>query len=286
MLAVENITCAYRNTDVLRGVTFQIPPETVLGITGPNGSGKTTLLRALSRVHRPRSGRVLLEGRDIYTLSHRELARTMAVCAQQGHVDVELTVEELVLMGRYPYLEGMRGEQAADFAAVRRALEVTGTSHLASRLVTTLSGGERQRVQLARALAQEPRLLMLDEPTSHLDIGYQVEIMDLIARLNAGTQVTVVMVLHDLNLAARYCRRLVMLKEGRIQASGEPAQVLQPDLLEAVYGIPVLVRPHPVYPCPQVMPLSRNAPVPGSYPGPGDAGPGPVPPITPPTSPV
>jgi iron complex transport system ATP-binding protein len=267
MLAVQDITCAYRHTDVIQGVSFPVPSGAVLGITGPNGSGKTTLLRALSRVHRPRSGRILLQGRDLYTLPHREVARTMAVCSQQGHVDVELTVEELVLMGRYPHLEGMRGERAEDFAAVQNALEVTGTSHLASRLVTTLSGGERQRVQLARALAQEPRLLMLDEPTAHLDIGFQVEIMDLVSRLNTGTQVTVVMVLHDLNLAARYCQRLVMLKEGRVQASGDPEQVLVPELLEAVYGIPVLVRPHPVYPCPQVLPLSRNAPVTAGYPG-------------------
>ncbi|HAI20547.1 MAG TPA: heme ABC transporter ATP-binding protein [Clostridiales bacterium UBA8153] len=272
MLAVQDITCAYRITDVIRGVSFRVPAGTVLGITGPNGSGKTTLLRALSRVHRPRSGQVLLEGRDLYTLPHREVARTMAVCSQPGQVDVELTVEELVLMGRYPHLEGLRGEGEADFAAVRHALEVTATGHLAARLVTTLSGGERQRVQLARALAQEPRLLLLDEPTSHLDIGFQVEIMDLIARLNGTMQVTVIMVLHDLNLAARYCRSLVMLKEGQVRASGEPAQVLEPGLLEAVYGIPVLVHPHPVYHCPQVLPLSRSAPATAGPPGIGDAG--------------
>ncbi|MEW6522309.1 MAG: ABC transporter ATP-binding protein [Bacillota bacterium] len=258
MLTVDRITCSYRNFVAVREVSFHVPAGAILGIAGPNGSGKTTVLRAASRVLRPRVGRVLVDGRDIYSLSHREVARTMAVVSQNGQVDVELTVEELVLMGRYPHLEGMRGEQATDFEAARRAMEVTSTDRLAGRLVTTLSGGERQRVQLARALAQEPRLLMLDEPTAYLDIGYQVEIMDLIARLNASTGLTVVMVMHDLNLAARFCHHLVMLKDGRVRASGTPAEVLGPGLLQEVYGIQVLVQPHPLYPCPHVVPLSAH----------------------------
>jgi iron complex transport system ATP-binding protein len=258
LLCVDTITCYYRDFAAVREVSFTVAPGEVVGIVGPNGSGKTTVLRAVTRVHRPRSGRVLLDGQDIYALPARQAALALAVVTQNGHVDFDVSVQELVLMGRHPHLRGLRGEGPDDFRACRRALELTDTAGLGQRLVATLSGGERQRVELARALAQEPRLLVLDEPTAHLDIAYQLEVMELVAALNVREGMTVLMVIHDLNLAARFCHRLILLKEGRVCANGHPEVVLTAPVVEEVYGIRALVGPHPVHSRPHVFPLERR----------------------------
>ncbi len=235
LLEVEGITCAYDGIDVLADVTLRIGAGDVVGVLGPNGAGKSTLLRAMSRVLRPKLGRALLEGRDLYGVPAAEAARTIAVVPQEGMPPFEFTCREMVSMGRSPHLGRFQAESPRDVGIVRRAMERTETWDLRERPVTELSGGERQRVVLARAFAQEPRVLLLDEPTAHLDIGHQVQTMKMVRELGCA----VVAVMHDLNLAAAYCARLVLLDRARIVAAGAPEEVLTREHLERVYRVPV-----------------------------------------------
>jgi iron complex transport system ATP-binding protein len=259
-LKIQDVTFAYGEHAVLRGTTFYVPQGSFLGIIGPNGGGKTTLLKLLSRLLLPQGGCILLGGQPLAAFNRKDLARNMAVVAQDTMASYQFTVEDVVLMGRAPYLGRFQSESLADYEIVHHALAVTGCSHLRERLITELSGGERQRVMIARALAQQPKVLLLDEPTAHLDIGYQQEILDLLKHLSLSEGLTVVAVLHDLNLAAYYCQKLVLVHNGRIHASGHPSRVLTPENLEEVYGIRVLVTPHPVFGTPQVslLPGSRR----------------------------
>ncbi|HYG58533.1 MAG TPA: ABC transporter ATP-binding protein, partial [Symbiobacteriaceae bacterium] len=221
-----------------------------------NGCGKSTLVKALSRCLRPMAGRVLLDGKDVVGLRSREIARKVAVVAQETTVEFDFTVEEVVAMGRLPHLARFRGETEQDRQVVREAMAATDTLHLAERLITSLSGGERQRVMVARALAQEPQLLILDEPTAHLDIAHQVELLDLTRRLNRERGLTVIAVLHDLNLAAQYAGRLLMMREGGRYAEGTPAEVVTEANVAAVYGSRVKVSNHPEEGTPHVILLS------------------------------
>ena len=255
-LTVEQITCAYGSRPVLTDFSLGVSRGEFVCVVGPNGSGKSTLIKALSRSLRPVHGRVLLGGRDLSALGAKELARQMAVVAQETAIEFDFTVEEVVLMGRLPHLSRFRGETEADHAAVHRALVATNTLYLKDRLVTGLSGGERQRVVVARALAQEPSLLLLDEPTAHLDIAHQIELLDLARRLNREQNLTVVAVLHDLNLASLYASRLIMIKEGRLFADGAPRQVVTEANVAAVYGSRVRVLTHPEEGTPHVILLS------------------------------
>lgn len=252
---VAGISCRYDAVPALHDVTLDIASGEVVGIVGPNGSGKTTLLRAIHGLLAPVRGSVVLEGRDLRTLRAREIAATVGSVPQHSRDGFGFTVSDVVMMGRYPHQRPLAGESPEDEAVVRSALERTHTWHLRRRPVEALSGGERQRVLLARALAQDPRVLLLDEPTAHLDIRFQLEMMDLIAGLGAG--LTVIAALHDLNLAAMYCGRLVLLAEGRIVAMGTPGEVLDPARLRAVYGADVAVHPHPVTGRPSVTILRR-----------------------------
>lgn len=259
-LHVDRITCRYGARPVLADFSLEVPQGDYLVIVGPNGSGKSTLAKAINRTLRPVAGRVLLDGRDIYALPAKELYREMAVVSQETAIDFEFTVEEVVALGRLPHLKRFRGETEADIAAVHRALALTSTLHLKDRLATGLSGGERQRVMVARALAQEPRLLILDEPTAHLDIAHQIELLDLTRELNRTRGLTVIAVLHDLNLAAQYASHMLMIKAGERFAQGGPEQVLTEDNILAVYGSRVRVMQHPVYGTPHVFLLSGQAP--------------------------
>ena len=260
-LEVDKLTVAYGERRVLEGVSLTIAPGEFVGLVGPNASGKSTLLKAATRVLRPVSGRVLLDGRDVWReMSLGEMARSVAVVPQDFPMDFPFTVRETVLMGRTPFVGRLRGEQPADLARVRQAMESTETLDLSDRLISELAGGERQRVVLAKALAQDPRLLLLDEPTSHLDLSHQVDILDLLLGLNREVGLTLVLVLHDLNLAAMYCDRLFLLGGGQLAAEGSPADVLTPANLQAVYGSRVLVGRHPIYGCPQVTLVSRRRP--------------------------
>nr|WP_196792220.1 ABC transporter ATP-binding protein [Motilibacter deserti] len=210
-------------------------PGQVLGLIGPNGSGKTTLLRTLYASLKPSQGTVLLDGTDLRKVPTREAATKLAVVVQEHGGDMPLLVSEMVMLGRTPHLAAFQRATDRDAAIAADALARVGVSHLAGRPFVGLSGGEKQRVLLARALAQQAEHLLLDEPTNHLDIRYQHEILDLVRSLG----ITAVVVLHDLNLAARYCHELVLLKQGRVVAAGTPDEVLVPEVLEPVYEVEV-----------------------------------------------
>ena len=241
----KGIRFSYDSVPVLEEVTFTAVGGEVLGIIGPNGSGKTTLLRCLNRTLSPRVGTVLIDGEDIHDLSRRDIARRMGVVPQEPGTPFPFTVWEFVLMGRYPHARPLSGTGARDLAAVEEALCLTDILALAERPVTELSGGERQRVLLARALAQEPEVFLLDEPTAHLDIGHQLEVLELVRRLTVKRELVTVLSSHDLNLAARFCDRLLLLSHGRVYAAGTPEEVLTPDRLRRVYGVEAEVRRHP-----------------------------------------
>ena len=234
---------------ILNRLTMEVRPGEFVGVVGPNGSGKSTLVRALSRTLRPARGTVLIAGRDLYAgVSARDSAQQIGVVPQDTQAAFDFTVQEAVAMGRAPHLprRPFAAETPADGAAVREALRLAGVERLAERLVTTLSGGERQRTLLARALAQEPDILLLDEPTAHLDLRHQTQMLALVRSLAHGGGKAVLAVLHDLNLAAAYCDRLILLHEGVIVAQGTPGQVLTAAHLRQVYGVRVWVRRHPL----------------------------------------
>lgn len=257
VLKVHDIECSYGSARVLNGLTFSIERGSFTGVIGPNGSGKSTLLRCISRVLKPARGSVFLEGNNLYNLSFLEAARKMAVVPQDTAVNFPFTVEEVVMMGRSPHLGRFQLEGKRDFEVTSRVMELTNISYLADRLITAISGGERQKVIIAKALAQEPEVILLDEPTSHLDINHQVEILNLLQRLNREEGLTIISIFHDLNVAAQYCDRLILMQKGRIFAVGIPEKVLTADNIKSVYGADVLVRKHPVTGRPTVMPLVR-----------------------------
>ncbi|WP_019182128.1 ABC transporter ATP-binding protein [Microbacterium yannicii] len=233
MISARGISHSYDGAAVLRDVTLTASDGEVVGLIGPNGSGKTTLLRALYRALVPDGGAVSVDERPISGFRPRELARTVAVVTQESPGELPLSVTDAVLLGRGPHLGSLRRQTAGDIEIAADALRRVGAAHLAARDVSELSGGERQRVLIARALAQQASHLLMDEPTNHLDIHFQHEILQLVRELG----VTTVIVLHDLNLAARYCDRLVLLDRGRVMAAGSVDEVLDPAVLEPVYGI-------------------------------------------------
>jgi len=245
MLQVDKVTFGYRaGRVVLDDVSFAVERGELVGILGPNGSGKTTLLKILAGALAPMSGSVRIDGREIREWRRRELARRIAFVPQDTHAPFDFSVLDIVLMGRYAHLGTFALEGPADLAIARQALEATGTTSFEARSFTTLSGGEKQRVAIASGLAQSPELLLLDEPTGSLDIGHQLEIRDLLRRLN-GSGVTMVLSTHDLNLAASLCRQLILLGGGRLVACGPTSDVLRPDTVRALYGVEADIQPHP-----------------------------------------
>jgi iron complex transport system ATP-binding protein len=258
MLVAANLTLAYGQQVVVEDVSFEIPQGQFVAVLGPNGSGKSTLLRALCRLHKPRAGTVILAGRDLRDWGPRELAQQMALVRQSPMAAFDFTVEELVMLGRMPYLRRFQTETEQDYAVVRHYLCLTGLWPMRQRGLHSLSGGELQRAFVCQALVQEPKLLLLDEPTNHLDINHQLELLDLVASLNRKQRITVVAVLHDLNLAALYAERLLVLKAGRLVADGSPSDVLHPDLVQQTYGCSVSVLTHPVSQRPQVLLLPQT----------------------------
>jgi iron complex transport system ATP-binding protein len=241
LLQIRGVTFGYERQPLLYNVSLSIEAGEMVGLLGPNGSGKTTLLRLLSGVLQPQEGEVLLEGRDVRRWERRRLARRIAVVPQELHMPFAFTVEHMVSLGRTPFVRPFLGSlNRNDHLVVRDAMSATGVAALAERIFNELSGGERQRVMIAMALAQEPAALLLDEPTSHLDIKYQVETLELVQKLNRERGVTVVAAMHDLNLAARYFPRLILFQRAVVADAG-PAQVLEPGLLGRVYGVNVQV---------------------------------------------
>ncbi|MBC7263329.1 MAG: heme ABC transporter ATP-binding protein [Chloroflexi bacterium] len=245
VLYARGVSFSYYDGDVLSDVTLKLQCGELVGLIGPNGSGKTTLLKLLSGLLKPKAGAVYLGGRDVRYIPRREMARRIAVVPQDLNVPFAFTVHELVMMGRTPYIRAWRGESKRDRVVVERVMEATGTIELAERPFNELSGGEQRRVVIAMALAQEPEILLLDEPTVHLDINHQVEMLELIKRLNAGDKVTVLAAIHDLNLAALYFERLVLLNRGRLVVDGPPERVLNEFTLRGVFGADVRVLEHP-----------------------------------------
>ncbi len=254
MLEAVDVSFSYRDhasraargrPQILDRVSLSVARGELVGILGPNGSGKTTLLKILGGALHQHAGSVALDGRPIADWSRREIARRIAVVPQDTHAPFDFTVFDIVLMGRFPHLGTFALEGPEDLAIARRALQATATADLETRAFSTLSGGEQQRVVIASALAQGSPLLLLDEPTASLDIGHQFEIATLLARLNADDGMTMILSTHDLNLAATLCRRLVLLREGRVLADGPTDQVLTPDAVRALYGVDADVRRHP-----------------------------------------
>ena len=253
----RGVEFGYKREPTVRDLSFEVKPGEFVGIIGPNGSGKSTLLRLMSGVLRVWSGDVTIEGRALRSYRRRELSRLVAVVPQETKIDFPFSVMEVVLFGRTPHLGGFAFEGESDLAAARRAMQRTNVAHLAHRPITELSGGERQRVILARALAQEPRHLLLDEPAAFLDIRHEVETYDLLRDLQRDGM-TIVTVLHDLNLAALYCDRLLLLREGRIFRQGTPQEVMTYGTLTEVYGTEVYVFMNEVTGSLSVLPLNRE----------------------------
>jgi iron complex transport system ATP-binding protein len=246
-LEIQNISLGYNHRLVVKGLSFRLQPGEMLGLCGPNGCGKSSIIKAVSRVLSLRSGKITLDGKEIALIARGELAR--------------LTVAEVVLLGRNPHLGLLRGESSRDLAIARWAMERTGIVALAERRLGELSGGERQRVTIARVLAQEPGAILLDEPTANLDISHQLEILDLIKGLCREKNLAVLIAIHDLNLAAQYCDRLLLIKEGQIYAEGTPDQVVTSANIKAVYGTKSFIYPHPENNLPVVL-LSHNHKIP------------------------
>jgi iron complex transport system ATP-binding protein len=245
LLEAEGVGFAYGRRPAIADVTLALAGGDMLAIAGPNGSGKSTLLALLSGVRRPSAGVVRLAGRDLASYGRRELAQRIAVVPQETAALFPYTVAEMVLMGRAPHLRGLGLDGAHDLAVAERAMARTGVLALAARPLTELSGGERQRVIVARALAQEPRLLLLDEPTTFLDLRHAIEILELIADLNRREGLTVVAVLHDLTIAAMYFPRVAFLRAGRLVADGPPRAVITEATIRAVFDADVRVREDP-----------------------------------------
>jgi iron complex transport system ATP-binding protein len=261
MLAAREVSFSYRarraQDPVLDRVSVSIDRGSIVGLLGPNGSGKTTLLRILSGVLKPAAGDVTLDGRRVAEMSRRELARCLAVVPQDTHSTFDFSVLEMVLMGRYPHLGPFRLEGEADLEIAREALAATATSQFADRRFSTLSGGEKQRVVIASALAQTSDVLLLDEPTASLDLGYQLEIAALLKRLNTARAMTMVVSTHDLNLAASICNRIVLLSRGRVIAYGAPHETLTSEHVRRLYGVDAEVHFHERAGHLTVVPLAR-----------------------------
>ena len=241
MLQVKGLHVAYGDRLVLKGVSFEVPSGSILGVIGPNGAGKTTLIRALSGVLPQVSGEVRVDGVDLKTLSTGERARRVAVVPQARNLPPAFTGWELVLLGRTPHLNWLGAVSRKDEEQVRLALERAQAADLAERRVGELSGGEQQRLLLARALAQEAPILLLDEPTTHLDLQYQINLLDQVRGLARSQNLAVVVALHDLNLVARYSDQVALLVKGELLGLGSPSEVLQPELLSRVYNLPLQV---------------------------------------------
>ncbi|MGW0932204.1 ABC transporter ATP-binding protein [Streptomyces sp. NPDC002644] len=258
-LSAQNVTLAYEQRVIARELSVEIPDNSFTVIVGPNACGKSTLLRALSRMLRPSEGRVLLDGEVIQSLPAKKVARTLGLLPQSSVAPDGITVADLVARGRYPHQGLLRQWSPQDERVVQESMERTGVAELAERYVDELSGGQRQRVWIAMALAQETPLLLLDEPTTYLDIQHQLDVLDLCAELHEEHGRTLVAVLHDLNHAARYATHLIALRGGEVVAEGAPGEVVTAELVERVFGIRCQVIADPETGTPLVVPAARQA---------------------------
>ena len=252
-LQIRQVDFSYLDELVLQDINLSVEAGEMVGLLGPNGSSKTTLIKLASGILKPNQGEITLDGSSLSQLNRKSIARRVAVVPQQFHIPFAFTAGEVVTLGRIPFVKAFAGGTAADRQVVAAAMERVGISQLAQRRFDELSGGERQNVVLAMALAQQPELLLLDEPTVHLDINHQVETLELVRSLNLEQKITVIAAMHDLNLASLYFDRLILLKEGRILADGTPTQVLTEDMIREAFAALVRVEAHPVTGAPHII---------------------------------
>ena len=255
----HNLKIAYGDTLIVPDLSLTLYPGEVTALLGPNGSGKSTVLRTLARLLQPTKGAVYLNGRNMAKIPTREIACQLAMLPQSAEVPDGVTVWELIGFGRYPHQNLLGGFSTKDLAAMRWALEVTRLELMAERVVDTLSGGERQRAWIAMALAQQTQVLLLDEPTTYLDIRHQLDVLSLVRGLNREHGITVGWVLHDLNQAAAYSDRLIMLTHGKVVAAGSPAEVMTPSTIHDVFGVEMTVIPHPISGSPTCLPCNLGS---------------------------
>lgn len=254
----EQLTLAYGKKTIAENLNVTIPDGHFTAIIGPNGCGKSTLLRTLSRLMTPMQGHVFLDGEHIQHYASKEVARRIGLLAQNATTPGDITVQELVARGRYPHQPLFTRWREEDERAVAKAMQATGVTNLASQSVDTLSGGQRQRVWIAMVLAQETAIMLLDEPTTWLDISHQIDLLELLSELNRQQGYTLAAVLHDLNQACRYATHLIALKEGKIVAEGAPGEIVSAELIEQVYGLKCMIIEDPVAGTPLVVPLGRS----------------------------
>jgi iron complex transport system ATP-binding protein len=257
IIRLESAVFRYREREIFSGLNLSLEEGEILGLIGPNSSGKTTLLKLMDGLLRPQGGKVLLEGKDLNRISRSQIARTIGVVPQSMEVPFSFTVGEIVLMGRAAHLSRFGWEKKKDLNLAREAIALTGVAGLEDRPFWELSAGEQQRILIARALAQEPKVILLDEPTSHLDINHQIEINELIRRLNQEKSLTVLHISHDLNLAAEYCHRIVLLHQGSVFSVGKPSDVITEENIRQVYDATVAVDKNPLSGAPRVMLIGR-----------------------------
>jgi iron complex transport system ATP-binding protein len=241
ILQLKDVSFAYHEEPVVKSISLQVEPGEFIGVLGPNGSGKSTLLKLLGGILKPDSGNVLFRDQDLHDYKRKILAQSIAWLPQEHTMAFPFRVAEIVLMGRHPYLSPMSFESQRDFDIASQAMHTTETTHLSERQFTDISGGEKQRVMLACAITQEPKVMLLDEPTTALDIKYQLEIINILHRLNRNEGMTMLLAMHDLHLASKYCRRLILIDKGNIVKDGTPEEVLQKEILESVYGVQLKV---------------------------------------------
>ena len=253
-LEAERLNCGYTDRTVLEDISLDIKAGSILGLIGPNGAGKSTLLNTMARMIKPKRGKVILAGKDLWKMSSHEAAASMAFTPQDTGATLPLTISQFVELGRAPHRGWLLPLTSDDKTVIKNALEKTGLTTLKDRYITELSGGEQQRAALARVLAQEPEVLLLDEPTSHLDIKYQTEILEMVANLAHNHGISVIISIHDLNTAALYSDKLALIGKGGIASYGTPEDVLKEEILSEIYNTPVLVTNHPLFDTPMVMP--------------------------------
>ncbi|WP_445628998.1 ABC transporter ATP-binding protein [Nostoc sp. DSM 114167] len=260
-LSTKSLSLAYDGALIIRDLNLAIPAGQISALVGANGCGKSTLLRGLARLLQPRGGTVYLDGTSIFNLSTKEVAQQLGILPQGPVAPEGLTVQDLVAQGRYPYQNWLQQWSVKDEKIVQQALLITDLLELANRALDTLSGGQRQRAWIAMALAQDTDILLLDEPTTFLDLAHQIEILDLLYELNQNQRRTIVMVLHDLNQACRYADYLVAVKDGRIFAAGEPKRVMTQEMVQEVFGLECRIIPDPVVETPMCVPIGRKGKV-------------------------
>src|SRR6056297_125433 len=258
MLKISNLTMGYEGKRILKDISFDVEKNKITTLIGPNGCGKSTILKALSRAKKPQKGKIFLDSKNILRIDEKKLAKIMSILPQSPKAPDDFSARDLVGYGRYPHMNWLGRLTKKDYDIIDWAIKETKIESLQHRMVSTMSGGERQRAWIAMALAQQPRILLLDEPTTYLDISHQFEVLELVSRLNRDMNITVVMVLHDLNQAARYSDKIIVIKDEKIYKEGKPEEIINKKLLEEVFSIKVKIFEDEENNCPYFIPMKSK----------------------------